>query len=129
MHRDVFGRNPISGTQTFYNAWGHSGGAQFLHRFALFVPNSKLGVGVCSNAGWYTVPETGVDYPYGISLPFGPSNQDLFDFLQSPANDLNINLESSPNIKSHPKVGQTNHKLFLSYGRVDTLFYSFLSGF
>jgi hypothetical protein len=83
----------VSGTQTFYNAWGHSGGAQFLHRFALFVPNSKLGVGVCSNAGWYTVPETGVDYPYGISLPFGPSNQNLFDFLQSPANDLNINLE------------------------------------
>jgi len=86
-------KSNVLGTQTFYNAWGHSGGAQFLHRFALFVPNSKLGVGVCSNAGWYTVPETGVDYPYGISLPFGPSNQDLFDFLQSPANDLNINLE------------------------------------
>ena len=86
-------KSNVLGTQTFYNAWGHSGGAQFLHRFALFVPNSKLGVAVCSNAGWYTVPETGVDYPYGISLPFGPVDQDLFDFLQSPSNDLNINLD------------------------------------
>ncbi len=58
----------ISGTQEKYNAWGHSGGAQFLHRFVLFLPNSKLGIGVCSNAGWYTVPETGINFPYGLDL-------------------------------------------------------------
>jgi len=56
----------VSGTQQHYNAWGHSGGAQFLHRFVLYMPNSKLDVAVCSNAGWYTVPENTVNFPYGI---------------------------------------------------------------
>ncbi|MFB1040386.1 MAG: T9SS type A sorting domain-containing protein, partial [Polaribacter sp.] len=49
-----------------YNAWGHSGGAQFLHRFVTYLPNSKLDIAVCSNAGWYTVAEYGVSFPYGI---------------------------------------------------------------
>lgn len=56
----------ISGNQQAYNGWGHSGGAQFLHRFVLYLPNSKLDVAVCSNAGWYTVPENSVSFPYGI---------------------------------------------------------------
>ncbi|WP_339614036.1 T9SS type A sorting domain-containing protein [uncultured Winogradskyella sp.] len=56
----------ISGTQEKYSAWGHSGGAQFLHRFVTYLPNSNLDVAVCSNAGWYTVPENGVSFPYGI---------------------------------------------------------------
>ncbi len=56
----------INGTQQAYNAWGHSGGAQFLHRFLLYMPNSQLDVAVCSNAGWYTVPENSVSFPYGI---------------------------------------------------------------
>ena len=56
----------ISGTQENYNAWGHSAGCQFLHRFVLFMPNSKLNIAVCSNAGWYTVPEYGINFPYGL---------------------------------------------------------------
>ena len=56
----------VSGSQEKYSAWGHSGGAQFLHRFVTYLPNSKLATAVCSNAGWYTVPETGVSFPYGI---------------------------------------------------------------
>ena len=86
-------KNDISGVQETYSAWGHSGGAQFLHRFALFVPDSKLGIGVCSNSGWYTVPESGVDYPYGTGLPFGPTNEDLFDFFQNLTTPLNVTFE------------------------------------
>ena len=59
-------KQDISGTQEAYNAWGHSGGAQFLHRFIMYMPSSKLDVAVCSNAGWYTVPENTVSFPYGI---------------------------------------------------------------
>ncbi len=59
-------KSDISGTQEVYNAWGHSGGAQFLHRFIMYMPSSKLDVAVCSNAGWYTVPENTVSFPYGI---------------------------------------------------------------
>jgi hypothetical protein len=59
-------KSDISGTQEAYIAWGHSGGAQFLHRFIMYMPSSKLDVAVCSNAGWYTVPENTVSFPYGI---------------------------------------------------------------
>jgi hypothetical protein len=61
-----FIKQEISGTQEKYNAWGHSGGAQFLHRFVMYLPNSKLDIAVCSNAGWYTVPESNINFPYGI---------------------------------------------------------------
>jgi len=73
--------NQVSGSQERYNAWGHSGGAQFLQRFAFFVPNSKLNIGVCSNAGWYTVPESNIDFPYGIGLPFTSNEINLPDFI------------------------------------------------
>jgi hypothetical protein len=66
----------ISGTQENYSAWGHSGGAQFLHRFVMYLPNSNLNTAVCSNAGWYTVSETGVSFPYGIDNGQLP-NEDL----------------------------------------------------
>lgn len=59
-------KTATSNTRDTYSAWGHSGGAQFLHRFVTYLPNSKLDIAVCSNAGWYTVPETGVSFPYGI---------------------------------------------------------------
>jgi hypothetical protein len=58
-------KTAVSGTQQKYNAWGHSAGAQFLHRFVMYMPNSKLDIAVCSNAGWYTVPESTIDFPYG----------------------------------------------------------------
>ena len=61
-----FIKSEIGGNQTTYNAWGHSAGAQFLHRFVFYLPDSKLNIAVCSNAGWYTVPESGVVFPYGL---------------------------------------------------------------
>ena len=57
----------VSGTQTNYSAWGHSAGAQFLHRLLMYLPDSKINVAICSNAGWYTVPENTVSYPYGTA--------------------------------------------------------------
>jgi len=59
-------KTAVSGTQEKYNGWGHSAGAQFLHRFVMYLPNSKLDIAVCSNAGWYTVPEFSEVFPYGI---------------------------------------------------------------
>lgn len=65
LFEDIKGK--VSGTQQTYEAWGHSGGAQFLQRFRMYLPNSKLNTAVCSNAGWYTVPESAIDYPYGLN--------------------------------------------------------------
>jgi hypothetical protein len=59
-------KGKVSGTQQTFDAWGHSGGAQFIHRFRMYMPDSKLNLAICSNAGWYTVPDILVNFPYGI---------------------------------------------------------------
>jgi poly(3-hydroxybutyrate) depolymerase len=50
-----------------YSIFGHSAGAQFVHRLVLFVPDAKVQLAVAANAGWYTMPDTQVSYPYGLA--------------------------------------------------------------
>ena len=57
----------FNGNQINFDAWGHSAGAQFLHRYVMYQPDSKSNIIVCSNAGWYTVPEKKIPFPYGLS--------------------------------------------------------------
>jgi len=45
---------------------GHSAGAQFLHRLLLFMPELQVDKAVVSAAGWYTLPDESVVFPYGI---------------------------------------------------------------
>lgn len=42
----------------------------------MFLPDSKLNIAICSNAGWYTVPEYSINFPYGLNLSELP-NEDL----------------------------------------------------
>jgi hypothetical protein len=49
-----------------YALFGHSAGAQFVHRFIEFMPTHRARVAVAANAGWYTLPDKSVDYPYGL---------------------------------------------------------------
>jgi hypothetical protein len=49
-----------------YNMFGHSAGAQFVHRFIQFKPLSRVDKAVSANAGWYTLPDTTIDFPYGL---------------------------------------------------------------
>ncbi|NJM25702.1 MAG: alpha/beta hydrolase, partial [Bacteroidia bacterium] len=54
-----------------YVLYGHSAGAQFAHRFALFAAGPRARMVISANAGWYTFPETGA-WPYGPhGLPAG----------------------------------------------------------
>lgn len=50
-----------------YAIYGHSAGAQFVHRFLFYVPNARVSRAVLANAGWYMMPDFGIDYPYGLS--------------------------------------------------------------
>ena len=50
-----------------YAIYGHSAGAQFVHRFLFHVPQARLTRAVAANAGWYTMPDPGIDFPYGLS--------------------------------------------------------------
>ena len=49
-----------------YRIYGHSAGAQFVHRFLYSVPNARVEQAVAANAGWWTLPDTEVDHPYGL---------------------------------------------------------------
>ncbi|MFY9241471.1 MAG: T9SS type A sorting domain-containing protein [Polaribacter sp.] len=89
-------KTAVSGTQQKYNAWGHSAGAQFLHRFVMYVPNSNLDIAVCSNAGWYTVPEFSVDFPYGLNKGQLPTNDLKAAFSKKLIVHLGLN-DTDPN--------------------------------
>jgi poly(3-hydroxybutyrate) depolymerase len=47
----------VRSAQADYRIFGHSAGAQFLHRFLYFVPENRASLAVVANAGWYTLPE------------------------------------------------------------------------
>jgi hypothetical protein len=86
-------------TSATYSALGHSGGAQFLHRFLLFKPTSKINKAVISAAGWYTVPDTAIAFPYGLKeSPYQPLfSQNLWAktlFVQVGSADVNSNSTS-----------------------------------
>ncbi len=49
-----------------YVIFGHSGGAQFVHRMALLYPEARARLVISANAGWYTMPERSIAYPYGL---------------------------------------------------------------
>jgi poly(3-hydroxybutyrate) depolymerase len=49
-----------------YAIYGHAAGAQFVHRFLLHVPEARVTRGMAANAGWYTMPDFAVDWPYGL---------------------------------------------------------------
>ena len=48
-----------------YNMFGFSAGAQFVHRFIQFKPNARFDKVVAGAAGWYTVPDNTIPFPYG----------------------------------------------------------------
>lgn len=49
-----------------YSIYGHSAGAQFVHRLVLFLPEARIKTAVCANAGWYTMPAYKRKFPYGL---------------------------------------------------------------
>lgn len=49
-----------------YSLYGHSAGGQFVHRFVLFMPDTRCKLAIAANPGWYTMPDQKTPYPYGL---------------------------------------------------------------
>ena len=43
--------------QKDYRIFGHSAGAQFVHRMLFLLPENRASLAIMANAGWYTMPE------------------------------------------------------------------------
>jgi len=53
--------------------YGHSAGAQFVHRLTAIEPHEPFEAMVSANAGWYTLPTLGRPFPEGLAgLGLGP---------------------------------------------------------
>lgn len=59
-------RRDTGSMRNTYDMWGHSAGAQFVHRYVTFMPDARIDRAVCANAGWYTLPDVNIAYPYGL---------------------------------------------------------------
>ena len=76
---DVTGE--IGGRAGKVHLFGFSGGAQFVHRFALIHPERVASISLAS-AGWYTMPDETRPYPLGIAThPIPGETFDLREFL------------------------------------------------
>ncbi len=53
-------------TVATYNIYGHSAGAQFVHRLVMLMPQARVGTAIVANAGWYLLPTLSDPYPYGL---------------------------------------------------------------
>jgi len=58
------GRHGVDASRLFL--FGYSGGAQFVHRFALCHPQRTAALAIGA-AGWYTWPDTQHDWPLGLA--------------------------------------------------------------
>ena len=79
-----------------FDAFGHSAGAQFLHRLLLFKPDLPLDRAVSNAAGWYTLPDTTIEYPYGM----GTTNYSVSSIARIFSKDLRVSvgaLDTDPN--------------------------------
>ena len=84
--------------------FGHSGGAQFVHRYAMAYP-AQVARYVVSAAGWYTLPDPTLAYPFGTGTNAGLPGI-AFDppaFLRVPGAVL-VGTQRSP-ARRHPAQG------------------------
>ena len=109
-----------------YNLYGHSAGAQFVHRFLYFVPDARAADVIAANAGWWTLPDPAVDFPYGLRGGSAVSQAALKAVLQRPlvvllgtadTNANDINLRRTPGAMAQGPYRFARGHYFYNYGQ------------
>lgn len=89
-----------------YALYGHSAGAQYVHRFLLHQPQARVARYVTANAGWYTLADFSRQFPYGLDGS-QVSTEQLKVALQLPVTILlgDRDIDSSdPNLRHTPEA-------------------------
>ncbi|HEX4130715.1 MAG TPA: CapA family protein [Pirellulales bacterium] len=90
-----------------YYLYGHSAGAQFVHRFLYHVPEARVAKAVAANAGWWTLPDPAVDFPYGLRGS-AVDVADLKTMLGRPLVVLLGTADTDPNHKNLRRTPEAN---------------------
>lgn len=84
--------------------FGHSAGAQFVHRYMLFSDSDVFSHIIIANAGWYTMLDKTVDFPYGIkNIPMSD-----VELTKSFAKPVTILLGEKDNNSNHKLLRHNN---------------------
>ena len=100
-----------------YNIYGHSAGAQFVHRFVLFYDTPYLDQAVAANSGTYTFISNKQDLPYGYrnvglsSIAKKIFQKKLMVFLAEgdTIRDSNLNVSKDADRQGHNRYERGNN--------------------
>jgi poly(3-hydroxybutyrate) depolymerase len=115
-------RRRFSMTTERYSLYGHSAGSQFVHRYIFHVPDARVIQIVSANAGWYMMPDFGLDFPYGLAGS-AVNPEKLQAALQLPVTLLLGEEDTDPehpNLRRTPEaMAQGEHRLARGYSFFD----------
>jgi len=89
-----------------YVLYGHSAGAQFVHRFVLLGEGPRMQQAIAANAGWYAFPDRRVDWPYGLRN--APAGADPLSALKAPLTVLLGDADTDPDHSSLRRTPEAN---------------------
>lgn len=97
-----------------YVIYGHSAGSQFVHRMLFMKTETRIRAAILANAGWYTMPDSTVDFPYGLrGAPTSPAR--MREVLQLPVVVLLGDRDNDPNhhqlLRNDETMVQGPHRL------------------
>lgn len=94
-------------TTPTYFIYGHSAGAQFVHRLFFFLPEARAARVITANAGAYMLPDFTIEHPYGLKGS-GVTEADLKAALQRPVLVLLGEADIDPNHRPMPRTPEAN---------------------
>lgn len=104
MIEEIFDRaKSFTGLDTAnYRIYGHSAGAQFVHRLVMLNRRARLNIALAANAGWYLMPDFAVNFPYGLK----GSGISAIHLKEAFAKELVVLLGDQDNDPQHPSLNR-----------------------
>jgi len=108
-------------TNNTFTLFGHSAGAQLVHRYVLLGGQTQAERIISANAGWYTMPDTNAKFPYGIK-DMSLSKEELTKVFAKPVTILLGEKDNNPNHKILRHTLQADAQGFSRFERGNQFF-------